>query len=325
MFKRIKSEREFAKAINSENIAIVYFDETGSPYQTPDYTDFPKYPAYANVRFYQITIEDLYELSEREIEARPDECFIIYKNGRKIGALDIMDIQTMHRQLGEVIEKSGFERQVKKFDSVRDFNAIVASGHVLIVYFISTWQDDCYMRCDYERLANDPAFSSVEFYVSSSGNQKDIAEKAQVDVPQLYQVYKNGYKIECGSPNPESMEVSLMSAIRGADFFGSSSEITADVKSGRVVVIHFKEKKSHSCKFLSDKLEKLKRLPELFNIGVYDIDIHDQGEIAEAFQIKSAPTIFIYKDGLNISRIVGRDVRNIREMILRAAAGQSLN
>ncbi|KAF9165512.1 hypothetical protein BGX21_000610 [Mortierella sp. AD011] len=325
MFKRIKSESEFAKAINSENIAIVHFDETGSPYQTPDYTEFPKDPAYANARFYLVTIENLYELSKREIEARPDECFIIYKNGRKIKALDIMDIQTMHTELVKVIETSGFEHRVKKFDSVHDFNAVVASGCVFIVYFVSTWQDDKCKKDDYEKLANNPAFSSVEFYVVNSEDQKDIAEEAQVNVPSLYQVYKNGCKIEWGSPYLEPMEENLMKATRGADLFGSSSEITADVKSGRVVVVHFKEKKSHSCKFLSDKLRRLKRLPEFFNIGVYDIDIRDQEEIAEAFQIKSAPTIFIYRDGLKISRIVGQDLRNIREKILRAATGQSLN
>ncbi|KAF9345277.1 hypothetical protein BGX26_003323 [Mortierella sp. AD094] len=325
MFKKITSESEFAKAINSESISIVHFNKTDSQYQVPDYKELLKDPVYAEVKFYLIAIEDLYELSKREIEIRLDDYLIVYKNGRKIDMLDVLAIQLLHGDLEKAIEMSGFERQVKKFNSVQDFNAAVDSGRFFIVCFMSTWRDHNYSKYHYEKMANDPAFSGVEFYVASSGDQKDIAAKAQVDGSSEYQVYKNGFRFVWGYFTPESMQENLMKVTRGADIFGCSSEITADIKSGRVVVVHFKEKDSYECEFLSHELEKVKKLPELSNIGFCDVDINDEEEIAKAFEIKIMPIVFIYKYGLKTSRIVGQDVQDIHKMILKAATSENLN
>lgn len=57
------------------------------------------------------------------------------------------------------------------------------------------------------------------------------------------------------------------------------------------------------CKLIEPKLEKMKE--EFPQVQFRKIDVDDEYEMAEKYQIKSVPTVILLKDGLEVFRITG--------------------
>ena len=57
------------------------------------------------------------------------------------------------------------------------------------------------------------------------------------------------------------------------------------------------------CKGVASILQKVQ--PEFESIKFQDIDVDDNPDLTKIYKIKSVPTIIIFKDGVEVQRLVG--------------------
>ena len=77
------------------------------------------------------------------------------------------------------------------------------------------------------------------------------------------------------------------------------------------------------CKVLEPKLEKMQS--EFPDVNFYSVNVDDQPSLAKQYQIRSVPTVILFRDGQEITRIAGAALitplrKAFRELIGEKAA-----
>nr|ABW04626.1 thioredoxin [Haliotis diversicolor supertexta] len=83
---------------------------------------------------------------------------------------------------------------------------------------------------------------------------------------------------------------------------------------GKVVVVDFFATWCGPCKMIAPKLEAIEK-DSAEKLVVLKIDVDDCPELAEALNISAMPTFFIYKNGSEVSEVVGANETKLKEAI----------
>ncbi|MCH9811383.1 thioredoxin [bacterium] len=92
----------------------------------------------------------------------------------------------------------------------------------------------------------------------------------------------------------------------------NQSEFEAATKSSEVVVVDFYAEWCGPCKMLKPILEEV----SAEGITVYSVNVDENKELAQKFQISSIPAVILFKDGKQVDSFVGlKEKEDIVELV----------
>ena len=96
----------------------------------------------------------------------------------------------------------------------------------------------------------------------------------------------------------------------------NQNEFDNEIKEG-ITVVDFFATWCGPCKMLSPLLEQLSN--EMPEVNFVKVDVDDNGELAQRFGIMSIPSVFLFKDGQEVSHFVGyQPAEAVKDFINRA-------
>nr|AIY26018.1 thioredoxin-1 [Taenia solium] len=89
--------------------------------------------------------------------------------------------------------------------------------------------------------------------------------------------------------------------------------LEAAIKGDKLLVCDFFATWCGPCKALAPKLDEMAK--ENANVVFVKVDVDECQDVAEKYRVTAMPTLFVFKNGNEIGRVVGANEASIRELI----------
>lgn len=93
----------------------------------------------------------------------------------------------------------------------------------------------------------------------------------------------------------------------------TSGEFSKLLSSNKLVLVDFFATWCGPCKVLAPKLDAM--APHYTNVNFAKVDVDELGDVAQANNIEAMPTLIMFVDGTEKSRVLGANEAAIRQML----------
>ena len=97
--------------------------------------------------------------------------------------------------------------------------------------------------------------------------------------------------------------------------FSTRQDIAEKIQTGELTIIKFGATWCGPCQIMKYHLEQLEKQLRGFTVHIFEVDVDHEQEFAADMDVKTLPTIFVFRRQELVGHIVGADVQRFHQVV----------